>query len=70
MLIEPGQEVREISWGSFHDIQQYADLSNTHMRIETTDIYIYIHTHTYIYIHIHIYIYIHIYTYTYIYIDK
>jgi hypothetical protein len=48
MLIEPGQEVREISWGSFHDIQQYADLSNTHMRIETTDIYIYIHTHTYV----------------------
>ena len=68
MLIEPGQEVREISWGSFHDIQQYADLSNTHMRIETTDIYIYTYTYIYIYTHIHIYIYI--YTHTYIYIDK
>ena len=65
MLIEPGQEVREISWGSFHDIQQHADLSNTHMRIETTDIYIYIHTHTYIYIYTHIHIYIYIYTYIY-----
>ena len=65
MLIEPGQEVREISWGSFHDIQQYADLSNTHMRIETTDIYIYIHIHIYIYIYT--YTHIHIYIYTYIY---
>ena len=61
MLIEPGQEVREISWGSFHDIQQHADLSNTHMRIETTDIYIYTYTYIYIYTHIHIYIYIYIY---------
>ena len=66
MLIEPGQEVREISWGSFHDIQQHADLSNTHMRIETTDIYIYTYTYIYIYTHIHIYIYIYIH----IYIDK